>query len=158
MRKSDGAFRAAVCLAIWMTIAAPALVWAADMGHGGGQDMMMGDRVFTGKIGPWNGEARIVDMKAGMEASGMKGHGPMKNSHHLSFALSDPKTKAPLAAGKGSVTVTGPGKAKATSPLMVMQGHFGADVDLPKPGKYAFDVEIESGGKKGTAAFSHTLK
>ena len=41
---------------------------------------------------------------------------------------------------------------------MAMQGHFGADVNLPKPGKYAFDVEIESGGKKGNAAFSYTVK
>ncbi len=37
---------------------------------------------------------------------------------------------------------------------MVMQGHFGADVNLPKPGKYTFKAEIESGRKKGNATFS----
>jgi hypothetical protein len=41
---------------------------------------------------------------------------------------------------------------------MVMQGHFGADVNLPAPGKYTFKTEIESGGKKGSATFSYTLK
>ena len=39
-----------------------------------------------------------------------------------------------------------------------MQGHFGADVNLPKPGKYTFKAEIESGGKKGNATFTYTLK
>jgi RNA polymerase subunit RPABC4/transcription elongation factor Spt4 len=141
----------------------PAAAPAADMGHegmqgmkmeshgmAGGQDMMkMGDKVFTGKIGPWTGEARIMDMKASMEASGMKAHGAMMNSHHISIAITDPKTKAPLAEGKGTVTVTGPDKGKAA---------IGADINLPKPGKYALDVEIESGGKKGNATFSYTVK
>ncbi len=72
--------------------------------------------------------------------------------------ITDPKTKALLAEGKGSVTVTGPDKGRTKSDLMAMQGHFGADVNLPKPGKYAIDVEIESGGKKGNAAFSYTVK
>jgi hypothetical protein len=39
-----------------------------------------------------------------------------------------------------------------------MQGHFGADVNLPKPGKYAFKVEIASGKDKGSATFSHQVK
>jgi Spy/CpxP family protein refolding chaperone len=160
--------RTAVLAALFLPAAAP----AADMGHegmqgmkmeshgmAGGQDMMkMGDKVFTGKIGPWTGEARIMDMKASMEASGMKAHGAMMNSHHISIAITDPKTKAPLAEGKGTVTVTGPDKGKAATGLMVIQGHFGADINLPKPGKYALDVEIESGGKKGNATFSYTVK
>jgi len=39
-----------------------------------------------------------------------------------------------------------------------MEGHFGADITLDKPGKYEFSVEIEAGGKKGYGKFSHTLK
>ncbi len=130
-------------------------------GHGtpGGMDMMkMGDKAYAGKIGPWTGEARIMDMKASMEAFGMKAQEAMMNSHHLSVLLTDPKAQAQLSEGKGSVTVTGPDKGKATSGFTVMQGHFGADVNLPKPGKYTFDVEIESGGKKGKASFPYTIK
>jgi len=160
--------------AVLSILAMPALALSAEKGHEGmggmkmeehgkmkmeSQDMMkMGDKVFSGKIGPWNGEARIMDMKAHMEASGMKAHGAMPNSHHVSFDLSDGKTKAHIAEGKGSVTVTGPDKAVAKSELMVMQGHFGADVNLPKPGKYTIKAEIESGGQKGSVTFSHTLK
>jgi hypothetical protein len=125
----------------------------------GGHDMAkMGDKVFSGKIGPWMGTARIADMKAHMEASGMKAMGAMPNSHHVAFDLSDAKTKAHVTEGKGTVTVTGPDKKTATSEFMVMQGHFGADVNLPAPGKYTFNAEIESGGKKGSATFSHTLQ
>ncbi len=130
--------------------------------HGGmkmeGHDMTkMGDKAFSGKIGPWKGDARIMDMKAHMEASGMKAQGAMPNSHHIALGLTD-AAKKPLTEGKGTVTVTGPDKKTVTSGFMVMQGHFGADVNLPKPGKYTFKTEVESGGQKGNATFSYTLK
>jgi hypothetical protein len=175
MRKIGGAVRTAVCGTALMFMALPGISAAAEHGasgdHGGmkmgdhgtmkpgGHDMMqMGDKVFSGKVGPWMGTARIADMKAHMEASGMKAMGAMPNSHHVAFDLSDAKTKAHVTEGKGTVTVTGPDKKEAKADFMVMQGHFGADVNLPAPGKYTFKAEIESGGKKGSATFSHTLK
>jgi hypothetical protein len=158
MRKISEAVRAGLCLAAFMLMALPAFAAAADMGHEGMHGMKMEDKAYVGKIGPWNGEARIMDMKAGMEGSGMKAHGAMKNSHHLSVAITDPAAKSRVTEGKGSVTVTGPDKGRTKTDLMSMQGHFGADINLPKPGKYAFDVEIESGGKKGNAAFSYTVR
>ncbi|MBI5904798.1 MAG: hypothetical protein HZB86_04510 [Deltaproteobacteria bacterium] len=124
----------------------------------GGHDMAkMGDKAFSGKIGPWKGEARIMDMKAHLEASGMKAQGAMPNSHHLALSLTD-AAKKPVTEGKGTVTVIGPDGKEAKASFMVMQGHFGADVNLPKPGKYAFKVAVESGGKKGSATFSYTVK
>jgi hypothetical protein len=175
MRKIGKAVQIAVCGTALMLMALPGISAAAEHGasgdhgvmkmgdHGtmkpGGHDMMqMGDKVFSGKIGPWMGTARIADMKAHMEASGMEAMGAMPNSHHVAFDLSDAKTKAHVTEGKGTVTVTGPDKKTATSEFMVMQGHFGADVNLPAPGKYTFKADIESGGKKGSATFSHTLK
>jgi len=125
----------------------------------GGHDMMrMGDKVFSGKIGPWKGTARIVDMKAHMEASGMKAMGAMPNSHHIAFMLTNAKSKVHVTEGKGTVTVTGPDKKETKADFMVMQGHFGADVDLPAPGKYTFKAQIESGGQKGSATFTYRLK
>ena len=174
MRKIGGAVRSAVCGAALMLVALPGISAAAEHGasgdHGGmkmgdhgtmkpgGHDMMqMGDKVFSGKIGPWKGDARIVDMKAHLEASGMKAQGAMPNSHHIAFRLTD-VAKKPVTEGKGTVTVTGPDKKTATSDFMVMRGHFGADVNLPAPGKYTFKTEIESGGEKGSTTFSYTLK
>ena len=152
-------------------LALPMYVSAAEKGHegmpgmkmeghgpSGGHDMMkMGDKAFSGKIGSWKGDARIMDMKAHLEASGMKAQGAMPNSHHIAFTLTD-AAKKPVTEGKGTVTVTGPDKKEAKSEFMAMQGHFGADVNLPKPGKYTFKAEIESGGRKGSATFSYTLK
>ena len=177
-----GAVRTAVCGTALMLMALPGISAATEHGgtggmqqgasgdHGGtkvgdhgkmkagGQDMMtMGDKAFSGKIGPWKGDARIMDMKAHMGASGMKMQGAMPNSHHIAISLTD-AAKKPVTEGKGTVTVTGPDKKKTMVEFMVMQGHFGADVNLPKPGKYTFKAEIESGGRKGNATFSYTVK
>ncbi len=155
--------RCIVLAAALAALSLPAAAPAADTGHGGmhgakdaghgaapGRDMSkMGDVVFSGKIGPWTGEVRVMDMRA---------YGAGKNTHHVSVALSDPKTKAPVAAGRGGVTVTGPDKAKAAAPFTVMQGHFGADVRLPKPGEYGIEVQVESGGGKGSAAFRYAVR
>jgi hypothetical protein len=122
-------------------------------------DMMrMGTRVYRGKMGHWNGEARIIDMKAQMAASGMQAQGTMMNTHHMALALTDPKTNASITEGTGAVTVIGPDKSTKTYDIMGMQGHFGADVNLPKPGKYTFNAKIESGGKTGAATFHYTVK
>lgn len=129
----------------------------AAEGHG---MMKMGDKVFGGKIGPWTAEARLTDMKAKMAQMKLseKQMAMMKNTHHLSVSLSDPSSKKAVTEGKGSVTVTGPDKKSQKFEFAAMEGHFGADVNLPKPGKYTFQVEIESAGKTGTARFTHTVK
>ncbi len=160
----------AVALAAVLAVSAgPA--GAAEMGHGsmpgmhgeghagGHGEMMKGDKIFGGKVGPWTAEARLVDMKAAMEKSmpGMKMEGPMK-SHHIELFLIDPATKKPVEGVKGTVMVSGPGKTVSKADLMAMGAHIGADVDLATPGKYTFKVAVESGGKKGTASFSHTVK
>jgi hypothetical protein len=158
-------------LVVLSILALPMYVAAAEKGHEGMPGMKMedhgkmgshdmakmGDKAFSGKIGPWKGDARIMDMKAHLEASGMKAQGAMPNSHHIALSLID-TAKKPVTEGKGTVTVTGPDKKTTTAEFMVMQGHFGTDVNLPKPGKYTFRTEIESGGQKGDATFSYSLK
>ncbi|MDH3237496.1 MAG: hypothetical protein OEM42_09620 [Deltaproteobacteria bacterium] len=126
-------------------------------GHG---MMAMGHRVFEGTVGPWNGEIRLVDMKAQMAKSKVseKMKAKMKNTHHLMVSLTDTGTKKHVSEGKGSVTVTGPDKQQSRYEFTGMQGHFGADVALDKPGQYEFDVEIESGEKKGTVSFTKEIK
>ena len=126
-------------------------------GHG---MMKMGDKVFEGNVGPWHGEARLVDMKAQMEKAKVsdKMMANMKNTHHVAISLTDPATKKPVTEGKGTVTVTGPDNKTVTADLTGMQGHFGADVNLPAPGMYIFQVEVESGGKKESASFHHMVK
>jgi len=133
-------------------------------GHGahGGHDMeKMGDKVFSGQVGPWTGEARLVDMKAQMEKSGVsaKALAKLPASHHLMVTLTDPKTGKPVTDVAGSAEIKGPDKASSSKvTLVVMGGHIGADVNLPKAGKYAFRVSAEGGGHKGSAEFPYELK
>ena len=126
--------------------------------------MAMGDKVFEGKVGPWSAEIHLADTMAQMAKANVsermkaKMKARMKNTHHLSVSLTDSGTKMHVTEGKGSVTVTGPDKKQGRYDFVAMVGHFGADMTLGKPGKYDFEVSIESGGKRGTAAFSCTNK
>ena len=170
-----------VCFAAVAALAVAGVSSAAEKGHGsmpGGMGhgsmsgmhgegkmeghgmMQMGDKVFEGKIGSLHGEARLVDMKAQMAKSKVsaKMMANMKNTHHVAISLTDPATKKPVTEGTGTVTVTGPDHKAVTTNLMGMQGHFGADVNLPAPGKYSFQVEVDAGGKKGSASFHHQVK
>lgn len=134
----------------------------AKGGHGahGGMEAM-GDKIFSGKVGPWTGEARLVDMKAQMEKSGVsaKALAKLPASHHLMVMLADPKTGKPASGLTATAEVKGPDKASSSKvTLIVMGGHIGADVNLPKPGKYTFRVSAEGGGQKGEATFDHQRK
>ncbi|HEY3491204.1 MAG TPA: hypothetical protein VGK27_13940 [Candidatus Deferrimicrobiaceae bacterium] len=178
MRNIGKMVRIGICTLGMSVMALPGLALAMDHGAMGGMNMggsgdhaamdkkdgghdmtKMGDKLYSGKLGVWKAEARLIDMAAHMKAMpGMKMEGTMPNSHHVAVSLTDSKTKAAITEGTGKVTVTGPDKKSVTSDFMVMQGHFGADVNLPKPGKYTFKVEITSGGKTGSETFTHKVK
>jgi hypothetical protein len=129
--------------------------------HGGHGTEKMGEKVFSGKVGPWNGEARLVDMKAQMQQSGVsaKTIAQVGAKYHLMMFLTDPKTGKPVEGVSGTAEVTGPDKASSSKvTLVVMGGHIGADVNLPKGGKYTFRVSAEGGGRKGAVEFPYELK
>jgi len=129
-------------------------------GHGG-KNMDRGEKIFSGKVGPWTAEARLVDMKAQMEKSGVSAATAAKfvGKRHLMLFVTDPATGKPAAGVSGKVDVAGPDKASSSKVTLIVMGeHIGADVGMPTPGKYTFKAEIESGAKKGSAAFSYTLK
>jgi len=141
-----------------MLMALPGISAAAEPG---GHDMQKGEKIFSGKMGPWMGEARLVDMQAQMEQSGVsaKTAARFAGKRHLMLFLTDPATGKSAAGVAGKVVVTGPDKASSSKVTLVVMGeHIGADVGMPTPGKYTFKAEIESAGKKGSATFSYTLK
>ena len=164
-------------------LALPSILSAAEMGHEGmhgmphghdgmkmddhgkmnhgGHDMKSGELLFSGKIGPWTGEARLIEKQAYMEQSGVpaKFAARFAGERHLMMFLTDPTTGKPLPGAAGKVTIAGPDKAASSKvTLIVMGGHIGADVHLPQPGEYTFTAEVEAGGRSGSATFSHTLK
>ena len=184
MRTIGKAVRTAVCGTALILMALPGISAAAEpepggmggMQHGDHAGMKMddqgkmkaddhdtknGEKIFSGKVGPWTGEARLIDMKAQMEQSGVsaKISARFAGERHLMLFLTDPTTGKPAAGVAGKVAITGPDKASSSNvTLVVMGGHIGADVGLPTPGKYTFKADIESVDKKGSATFSYTLK
>jgi len=182
MRTIGKAVRTVVCGAALMLIAMPGISAAAEQGgmsgmqhgdHGGmkmddpgkmnsgAHDMGKGEKIFSGKVGPWTVEARLIDMKAQMEKSGMSVATTAKfaGQRHLMLFVTDPATGKTAAGVSGKVVVTGPDKASSSKVTLVVMGeHIGADVGMPTPGKYTFKADIESGGKKGSATFSCTVK
>jgi len=152
-----GTKRFIVWVAAFSILALPVFAPAAEKGH----DMDMGEKIFSGKVGPWTVEARLVDMKAQMEKSGVSAKTSAKfaGQRHLMLFLTDPGTGKPAAGVAGKVDITGPDKASSSKVTLVVMGeHIGADVGMPTPGKYTFKAEVESGAKKGSATFSYTLK
>jgi hypothetical protein len=173
MRTISGAVRTACFVMALMLMALPGISAAAEAGdakgmHEGhdhaahaGKNMDMGEKIFSGKVGPWTGEARLIDMKAQMEQSGVSAKTAAKfaGKRHLMLFVTDPATGKPAAGVAGKVVVTGPDKASSSKVTLVVMGeHIGADVGMPTPGKYTFNAEIESGATKGSATFSYSLK
>lgn len=186
MRTIHEAGWTAVCGAVLMLMALPRISAAAEQGgmsgmqHGdhtgmmmddqgkmkaGGHDMQKGEKIFSGTVGPWMTEARLIDMKAQLEQSGAS-HGSaarFEGRRHLMLFLTDSATGNLVAGVTGKVVVTGPDKASSSMVTLMEMGehrfeHIGSDVDMPVPGKYTFKAEIESGGQKGNVTFSYTLK
>ncbi len=127
----------------------------------GAHGMDIGEKIFSGKAGPWTVEARLVDMEAQMEKSGVSAATAAKfaGKRHLMLFLVDPATGKTAAGVAGKVVVTGPDKASSSKVTLIPMGaHIGVDVNLPTAGKYTFKAEIESGPKKGSATFSYMLK
>ena len=158
------------CLLVMLAVAMPADAGETGQGstpgmHGEGKRedngmMRMGEKIFEGKVGPWQAEVRLIDMQAQMAKMKVseKMRAKMKNTHHLMVSLTDAGTKTHVSEGKGSVKVTGPDEQQSDYAFTEMQGHFGVDVVIDKPGRYKFDVEIESEGKMGTATFTGEIQ
>jgi hypothetical protein len=173
MRTIGKAVRTAACGTALMLMTLPGISAAAEPGGAkgmheghdhaaqGGGDMKKGEKIFSGKVGPWTGEAWLIDMKAQMEQSGVSAKTAAKfaGKRHLMLFLTDPASGKPAAGVEGKVVVTGPDSASSSKVTLVVMGeHIGADVGMPTPGKYTFKAEIESADKKGSATFSYTLK
>jgi len=123
-------------------------------GHGG--MAASGSMLDLGTVSV-NGVAAMAHMKDVGAAMSKMG---MKTTHHFMVMFNDEKTGKPIESGKVAVKITTPdGTAGEPLELMGMQGHFGADVTLDKPGKYSFQVGTKlADGEARQFTFTTTLK
>ncbi len=102
---------------------------------------------------------KVMSMKEHMKAMKMEMPKEMKETHHIAVEFKDAKSGKALTEGEVKVKVQGPDKSEQLKDLMGMQGHFGADFDLSKKGKYGVMAKFKlADGKVRSAKFWYEVK
>lgn len=150
-----------VVIAALFALAAPMASFAAsdhgsmDMGHGSHQGDVAHEEVVDGVKATF----KVMSMKDHMKAMNMEMPKEMKETHHIAVEFKDAKSGKALTDGQVTVKVQNPDKSYQTKDLMGMQGHFGADFDLSKKGKYGVMSKFQlKDGKTRSAKFWYTVK
>lgn len=101
----------------------------------------------------------IQTMKEAMKDMGMEMPKGVKDTHHLSVSFNDMKTGKAITEGEVKVKVQNPDKTEQTKDLAGMHGHFGADFQLAKKGKYGVMCKFKlPDGKVRSAKFWYEVK
>jgi opacity protein-like surface antigen len=153
----------ALVFAAMLALASPA-AFAADhgghggnhnMGHGGQQSDVAHEEVVDGVKATF----RVMSMKEHMKGMDMEMPTDMKETHHIAVEFKDAKTGKALTEGEVTVKIQNPDKTSQTKDLMGMKGHFGADFDLSKKGKYGMMSKFQlKDGKVRNVKFWYTVK
>lgn len=123
--------------------------------HGGHQGDIAHQEVIDGVKATF----KIMSMKEHLRALNMKMPKGKRETHHFAVEFKDVKSGKALTAGEVKVKVQSPDKSSQTKDLIGMQGHFGADLDLSKKGKYGVMCKfLLKDGKVRNAKFWYTVK
>ena len=154
-----------VLVAALFALAAPITSFAADhTGHGGGGHDMghggpQGDVAHEEVVDGVKATFKVMSMKEHMKAMNMEMPKGVKETHHIAVEFKDAKTGKALTEGDVKIKVQNPDKSDQSKDLMGMQGHFGADFDLSKKGKYGVMCKFQlKDGKVRSAKFWYTVK
>ncbi|WP_129125467.1 MULTISPECIES: hypothetical protein [Geomonas] len=150
-----------VLVAAALALTAPIASFAMDHGsmnmEHGGHDM--GGVAHEEVVNGVKATFKVMSMKEHMAAMKMELPKGMKETHHLAVEFKDAKTGKPITEGDVKVKVQGPDKADQTKDLMGMQGHFGADFDFSKKGKYGVMCKFKvKDGQVRSSKFWYTVK
>lgn len=150
-----------VMIAALFALAAPMASFAAmdhgsmDMSHSGHKGDVAHEEVVDGVKATF----RVISMKEHMKAMKMEMPKEMKGTHHIAVEFKDAKTGKALTEGEVKLKVQNPDKSAQSKDLMGMQGHFGADFDLSRKGKYGVMCKFQlKDGKVRNSKFWYTVK
>jgi hypothetical protein len=141
-----------------LTLTTPLMTFAA-MDHGG-HDMHAKDApAHEEEVDGVKATFRVMGIKEHMQAMKMEMPKELKETHHLAVEFKDAKSGKALTEGEVKVKVQNPDKSDQTREMMGMQGHFGADFDFSKKGKYGIMCKfLLKDGKTRQAKFWYTVK
>ncbi|MFZ3208954.1 MAG: hypothetical protein WA140_08975 [Geobacteraceae bacterium] len=147
-----------------LALSAPLASFAA-MDHGsmkmehGGQMGHQGNVAHEEIVDGVKATFKVMGMAEHMKAMKMEIPKEMKETHHIAVEFKDAKSGKALTEGEVTVKVQNPDKSNQTKELMGMQGHFGADFDLSKKGKYGVMAKFKlADGKVRSAKFWYSVK
>lgn len=147
-----------VVIAALFALSAPIASFAA-MDHGGHAGGHQGDKAHEEVVEGVKATFKVMSMKEHMKAMNMEMPKEMKETHHIAVEFKDAKSGKALVEGEVKVKVQNPDKSDQTKDLMGMQGHFGADFDLSKKGKYGVMSKfLLKDGKTRSSKFWYTVK
>jgi hypothetical protein len=144
-----------LALAAAFTLTAPA-AFAADHGEHGGHGSAAHEEVVDGVKATFT----VQTMAEAMKGMGMEMPKGVTETHHISVSLKDVKSGQILSEGVVvKVKLQSPDKKDQTKDLMGMQGHFGADFEMSKKGKYGVMSRfMMKDGKTRSVKFWYTVK
>ena len=142
-----------------LALAAPAAFAAENAGHDHSKHAAMGGPAHAEVVDGVKATFTIQTMADAMKAMGMKMPKGVKETHHISLTLIDMKNGKALAEGEVKVKVQAPDKKEQTKDMVGMRGHFGADFEMAKKGKYGVMGKFKTeDGKVRQAKFWYTVK
>lgn len=153
--------RLVVLVAAALAFSAPVAAIAMDHSHMDHGDHMMdkGALAHEEVVDGVKTTFKIISMKEHMKAMKMEMPKGMKETHHLMVEFKDARSGKAITEGEVMVKIQAPDKSTQTKELMGMQGHFGADFDLSKKGKYGVMSKFKvKDGKERSAKFWYTVK
>lgn len=101
----------------------------------------------------------IQTMAEAMREMGMELPKGVKETHHLSVSFTDVKSGRQLTDGSAAVKLQYPDGSTVTKELSGMKGHFGADLEMAKEGRYGVMSRfILADGKTRQVRFWYTVK
>ncbi len=145
-----------IACAALMALSVPAAFAASEHGgHGGGHSAAAHEEVLDGVKATFN----VMSMKEHLKTMKMELPKGMKETHHISVEFTDVKSGKPLTEGEVAIKVLAPDKSEQTKNMTAMQGHFGADFEMPKKGRYGVMSKFKlSNGKVRQAKFWYQVK
>lgn len=149
-----------VIMAALFALSAPVASFAAmDHGSMGKEHGKQGDVAHEEVVNGVKATFKIMSMKEHMKAMKMEMPKGVKETHHIAVEFKDAKTGKALTEGDVKVKVMNPDKTEQTKDLMAMEGHFGADFQMSKKGKYGVMSKFQlKDGKVRNAKFWYTVK
>ena len=155
MKKVIVLVAAAFALSAPVTLLAAQGHGAMKMDHGDHAGDVAHEEVVNGVKATFS----IMSMKEHLKAMKMEMPKGMTETHHIKVEFKDAKTGKALTEGEVKAKVQGPDKVEQVKDLIGMDGHFGADFNLGKKGKYGVMTKFKlKDGKVRSAKFWYTVK